>query len=204
MEALSFPAGSASLPEMGQCHTAPPPRRLYGVPWNLFRAPSASRLPSSLEPHLPLPGPGQGDREDSMNGTPSTPRTRPMPRPPSPNDEGGSRHCILCRFLPSPLLCSNVCQSLLHEGFPCSQPPLRMPRSDQQALSVRGLCGPLVLLALVSPSCPSPPPRPSRYSSSGALTLIANPVSCVPEGTLRLLRPHRPQDTCRCHTGVVP
>jgi len=41
--------------------------------------------------------------------------------------------------------------------------------STQQALSARGsrgLCGPLVLLALVSPSCPSPPPRPSRYSLS--------------------------------------
>ena len=31
-----------------------------------------------------------------------------------------SRHCILCRFLPSPLLCSNVFQSILHEALPCS------------------------------------------------------------------------------------
>ena len=30
---------------------------------------------------------------------------------------------------------SNACQSLLHEAFPCSQRPLRMPRNDQQALS---------------------------------------------------------------------
>ena len=35
-------------------------------------------------------------------------------------DKLQSRHCIFCRFLPSPLLCSNVFQSILHEALPCS------------------------------------------------------------------------------------
>ena len=40
---------------------------------------------------------------------------------------------------------------------------LRMSRDGQQALSARGLCGPLVLLALLSSSRPSPPPWPPRH-----------------------------------------
>ncbi|EOD32690.1 hypothetical protein EMIHUDRAFT_230469 [Emiliania huxleyi CCMP1516] len=38
-----------------------------------------------------------------------------------------------------------------------------MSRDGQQALSARGLCGPLVLLALLSSSRPSPPPWPPRH-----------------------------------------
>ena len=54
-------------------------------------------------------------------------------------------------------------RSVLYPSLFCVLWTLRMSRDGQQALSARGLCGPLVLLALLSSSRPSPPPWPSRH-----------------------------------------
>ena len=56
-----------------------------------------------------------------------------------------------------------------------------MSRDGQQALSARGLCGPLVLLALLSSSRRSPPPWPPRH-------FFLHPPNC-PAFSYRAVRP---------------